>query len=477
LGIVATAVVDPQAFVGRAGSDAVGVVDAGSRAARALTGRAGSDALAAADAGSRAGQPFARATGDALAPADGAVQAASKPRAGADSLGAADGAARAVARTRGAQDAVSEADASVQARALPRAGADSVGAADAGSRSGVVSARPGQDAVGVADAGVGAPRALSRAGSDALGDADAGTGSFVVVRAAGDALAAADAGSRSGLVTARQAQDSVVIAERAPRGYPAVIVSHLPTAYFRLDDGDSTARDYFAMRDGAYVGGPAHTSGPLGSGQATGAVTLDGSSQYVTAPDLGIAENPSGVGFSYEVWFRTSAGSGLTNLWMVNEASTATNNTLAGLSVESGKLRAFLRDDANVAMATTSAAFVNDGKWHLAGLTWTPGAPSGLRVLLDGAQVGVTSATIGARSTDRTTVGALVRSALASGSVFPGDLAEAAFYPYVLTTARHLLHFQARGRSRLRLRRRTRWVSRMPRSWSAGRCRGRQRML
>lgn len=121
--------------------------------------------------------------------------------------------------------------------------------------------------------------------------------------------------------------------------------------------------------------------------------------------------------FSVMVRFR-STGNGA-DQWMFSSASSGGGSLAIGVVLESGKVRAFVRNMAGAAMNIQSSANFNDGLPHTAVLSVLSSGGSSLYV--DGRSVATgTAPDLSAIAADRTALAALHRSS--SALFFPGTI-------------------------------------------------------
>src|SRR5581483_3096022 len=215
--------------------------------------------------------------------------------------------------------------------------------------------------------------------------------------------------------------------------YPSAVTADSPKSYWRLGDSSTTATDTQGFTNGTYVGSPTQHVTSLLPGDSEGAVTLDGSSQYVQIPGNSVW---TAGAFSVEVLVRTS--------------STPDNRTIA--AVESGGSFGgwWLNTDSNGALRFFIG---NGGGWSVAsaGPVLATGTIYDIAATYDGtnARLYVNGSLV---STGPATAMAAVPSAnplrLGSassfvGQFFPGTLDEASFYTSALTATQVANHYAA----------------------------------
>lgn len=166
------------------------------------------------------------------------------------------------------------------------------------------------------------------------------------------------------------------------------------TAWWPLDEpGPSNAADIVGANDGTHVNGPAPTPGKV-----AGALSFDGSDDFVRVPD-----HPSldfGIGdFSVDAWVRTTDDVGVDTL-VDKRTSNAIGTRGWHLYLFNGDLGFQLadRDGSNICSSdnTTSSCtnwvvgsggFVADGAWHHVAVTIDRDDPAGLVFYVDGVAV------------------------------------------------------------------------------------------
>lgn len=214
-------------------------------------------------------------------------------------------------------------------------------------------------------------------------------------------------------------------------GYMPMVLADNPCLYLRLGEsagataaGDESAND----NDGTYVGSP--TLGVAGRITGNTAVTLDGTSQYVTVPDAATLD--VGDVFTVEAWIkRGSLGTTQTVLTKVGH--------FRFWFIAAGTFPAdsFRLTTANGGPIVTSTVTVSDTTtWHH--VVATKDGPT-VKLYLDGVDVTgtVTDSTL-TNSTGAFQVGASV-----SGTSFwDGSIDEVAMYPTALSAARVLAHYE-----------------------------------
>lgn len=207
--------------------------------------------------------------------------------------------------------------------------------------------------------------------------------------------------------------------------YRSTVMADRPSAYWRL--GEASGTDAFDSSGngltGVYVGTP--TLGVTGAiaGDPNKAVTLNGTTQYLTVADNDLLD-PGDV-FTLECWIKRTAGTS------GRIFSKGTNGY--ELTNENGPIY-FLKSDGAVLNISTVSAPVGIYAHVVA-------AKSGaaINLYLNGADVtgAVTNATIVATTTQLN-----IGRYHGGGNAYAGDLDEVAIYPTALSPARVLAHYR-----------------------------------
>lgn len=149
-------------------------------------------------------------------------------------------------------------------------------------------------------------------------------------------------------------------------------------AYWPLDTGTGTrAYDVSATGDhGTLVNAPTWTTGMIGQ-----AVTLDGSSQYLSTPNQVAGPNT----LTLEIWFKSTSTSG-GRLIGFGDAATGASSTLDRhvYLTNAGQLVWGARPGGTYKTVTTAASY-NDGSWHHVAASLGSG---GLLLYVDGVRQG-----------------------------------------------------------------------------------------
>ncbi len=218
--------------------------------------------------------------------------------------------------------------------------------------------------------------------------------------------------------------------------YAGTATTNGPTAYWRLGEtSGTTAADASPnAHPGTFTGGfTLNVTGTLTS-DTNKAVTFNGTTGYVNAGDLSVGESPT---FTAEGWVKTTTTANAP--WIVSEASTTSNNPLAGISLDSTgtKARFFVRDNFNTDATIIGAKTVNDGAWH-----HIVGVRNGnsFKLYVDGQPDGTATANLSTISLNTSDLGALKRASL--GNFLAGTIDEAALYPTALDAATIGRHYR-----------------------------------
>ncbi|HEX8346289.1 MAG TPA: LamG-like jellyroll fold domain-containing protein, partial [Actinoplanes sp.] len=225
--------------------------------------------------------------------------------------------------------------------------------------------------------------------------------------------------------------------------YAGSVLGAKPTDYWRL--GETDASDAVNEVAGGVAGYTDVTLGAGGPFADAKAASFNGTSSYLTLP----AEDVPATGpTSIEMWFKQPANSATGGVLFgyqtmpMDEVDAAGSWTPALYVGTDGKLRGGLWTGA-AANTITSAAKVNDGKWHHVVLSATTTSQT---LYLDGAVAGTRAATVAAFNAAYAYVGAGKwagtwpgRSDVAGG-FFNGSIAELAYYNAALTAEQVAAH-------------------------------------
>jgi len=161
---------------------------------------------------------------------------------------------------------------------------------------------------------------------------------------------------------------SGTVGSSAPAPFASAMSNLNPLLWWRLDDSGSTAADSSsgASHPGDFQGGV--TTGAPGALNGNGAVTLDGSTGYVTSDTTIAAPNA----FSQSVWFKTTTTSGGSILAQTDtqQGSGGTTDRTITMDNNGGLVFAVKQPGAGSPFgpATTNyrnqGPIWNDGRWH-----------------------------------------------------------------------------------------------------------------
>lgn len=202
--------------------------------------------------------------------------------------------------------------------------------------------------------------------------------------------------------------------------YAALILTLSPVAWWRLGEASGTAAVAAQGLNGTYVASPTlGVAGPL-SGDTNTAVTLNGSTQYVTVPDVAVLDQGNGP-YSWTCWVKRSAVG--VRAVLISKGSGAPQLEITS----DNKVHLYIR---GVALAINSTTTISDTTtWHFiaatrTGTTW--------KMYIDGVDV---SDTPGAGGTSVNTTDALNigRDVLTSDGHHSGAIDEVALFGSALT--------------------------------------------
>jgi signal peptidase I len=193
--------------------------------------------------------------------------------------------------------------------------------------------------------------------------------------------------------------------------------------------------------NGTYVGGI--TYGMSGScvHDNSKAVALNGSSGYITTP--GPMSNPQG--FTLEIWFKTTTGSGGKLIGFGSSQTGASPTTDRDLyMINTGRLT-FATAPSGQNKTITSTSSYNNGSWHLADATQS--SSTGMKLYVDGQLVASDATTTTARVTSGYWRFGYDTISSASGTVssnfFAGTIDYVALYPGALAQSVIQDHYNA----------------------------------
>lgn len=230
--------------------------------------------------------------------------------------------------------------------------------------------------------------------------------------------------------------------------YDSVVLADSPSSYWKLNEssgptladstgGGNTATAQAISDNGLYVGGV--TYGQPGAISGDNAVTLDGSSGYVTS--LLSYTNPGP--FSVEVWFKTTTTAGGMLIGFGDHQTGSSGNYDRHIYMtNSGQL--VFGTCCSVTTIETSGSY-NDGNWHYAVGTW---ANNTLSFYVDGSLIGTATGNLqsytGYWRLGYDNLGGWPSSP--SSYYFAGTIDDAAVYDYALSATQIANHYSASGR-------------------------------
>jgi len=215
--------------------------------------------------------------------------------------------------------------------------------------------------------------------------------------------------------------------------YPAAVAADNPVLWYELDETSGTVAydSSSSPHNGVYQGGVAFG----GPGPITAAVTLDGSSAYIS--NANVANSPSS--FSLDIWFQTTSKAGGLIIGYGNSITGASTNYDRHIYMSNNGQIYF-----GVALNQTihSNAQYNDGLWHEA--TATIG-PAGMFLYIDGALAASNTTTTASPQTysgswrvGYNSLGGWL--AHPSSNYFAGSISQASVYNYQLTPSQVAAH-------------------------------------
>lgn len=209
--------------------------------------------------------------------------------------------------------------------------------------------------------------------------------------------------------------------------YSSEVLSDSPAMYLRLGESSGTnANDETANNnDGTYQNTPTlGATGPLHN-DANTAVTLNGSTQYITVADHATLDTADVM--TVEFWLKTAS------VGVVRVADKGTNAYV--IKVDTGFM---LLQKEGVASIAASTVAVNDDAWHHVAVAKNAATTN---IYVDGVDRtgAVTDQTLASNATNL----AVGSNPGGSADFFPGSVDEVAVYPTALTAARVLAHFNA----------------------------------
>jgi hypothetical protein len=215
--------------------------------------------------------------------------------------------------------------------------------------------------------------------------------------------------------------------------YRDAVLADLPSAYWRLGDLATTARDEIGNNDGTYAGNCARGIAGAIAGDSDPAVGFDGTSCMVTLPNaFGFTGTQP---FSIEAWVAPSASGVQFQHVFTRETRTAGPDDGYAL-LRATAVGIYLERVVATTASDSSVAVVANGAYaHVVAVY--DGAAN--RLYVDGAEVGAPQPDAGALAT--ISVAALI-GASSQGNFFAGAIDEVAVYGHALSLARVALHHQ-----------------------------------
>lgn len=218
-------------------------------------------------------------------------------------------------------------------------------------------------------------------------------------------------------------------------GYEAAVLQDSPLRYYPMDELAGTVCDDLGSTatNGTYTGGVTLGVSPgVSSGGGDTAVTLNGTSGYITSATTGLPSGNAAV--TVEAWLKlASAYTAGTNAILADLGATgAGNHWQLGLTATTGK-PFFSNGGTGV---VTAAAALSTGAWHHLVGTWD-GTTATLYV--DGSSAA--TATPGAMTVGTTAF--IIGASQSIGAFLPATVDDAAVYGTTLSAARVSAHFTA----------------------------------
>src|SRR5499427_628073 len=207
-------------------------------------------------------------------------------------------------------------------------------------------------------------------------------------------------------------------------------------SYWQLNEASgTTATDSQDANNGTFTGGYGLNPAPPGT-QVQGAVTLDGSTNYISV-NRNIQDD-----FTIEFWFKTTgnapAGTNFFNGWgLVNAEVSGVANDFGTSLVNGGQVAAGTGNpDTTIRSVATN---LNDGNWHYVAFTRVR-STGAMNLYVDGAVAVTGSGNSGGLTAPATITFGRIQT---GGGFFPGSLSNVAFYNVALSSAQVTAHFQA----------------------------------
>ena len=214
----------------------------------------------------------------------------------------------------------------------------------------------------------------------------------------------------------------------------SVVLPLSPTYYYQLDEASgSVATDSSPNRaDGTLQGGYTRTASGACTSSSQTAVTLDGTSGYLSTPTSMSAPNT----FTAQVWFKTTTTRGGRIIGFGNARTGASSSADRHVYLtNAGQLIFGVQTGNNQRQTITSASGLNDGTWHLVTATLSS---AGMRLYVDdtlaASRTGTTSG-ISYSGYWRVGYDTVVTNWTSSptSAFFAGSVAQVAVYPTALS--------------------------------------------
>jgi Concanavalin A-like lectin/glucanases superfamily len=261
--------------------------------------------------------------------------------------------------------------------------------------------------------------------------------------------------------SSRSVAASATVRTAAPGSFEATVAGHDPELFWRLGQTDVTDSSSSGSATGTTVGGV--TTGVPGAIDGDTAVTLDGSSGYLSSTE----PLTLGTTFTESAWFKTTSIHGGSIVAMSSQAAGAGGVTDRAITMDNnGNIVAAVKGAGGgggpfgprQTTVRVQGPTFNDGRWHQVVSTYDGTA---LSLYIDGALLGSTVGTAGAGSTGGLTSGYqrvgysdLAQNQAVFGrnfyhqlwpasTYFQGSVDEVATYPVALTAAQVAEQFAA----------------------------------
>jgi hypothetical protein len=260
------------------------------------------------------------------------------------------------------------------------------------------------------------------------------------------------------LTGVRSTATSGVVGSSAPVGYPSAVTAAAPQLYWRLNDSGSIAADSSpsGAAPGTFVGGV--STGQPGALTGNSAITLDGSTGYVTSA-APLALNSS---FTESAWFKTTSLSGGNILAMSDRATGSGGTTDRMITMDNnGDIVTAVKGAGGgggpfgprQTSIRVQGPIYNDGRWHQVVSSYDG---TTLSLSIDGTLQGSAAATAAGMTSGYQRVGYADLAAnqavfginfyhqlWPASPFFDGSIDEVATYPVALSAAQIAAQFAA----------------------------------